>query len=165
MYKSDQERIVTEVLAAHIALRSSHQFSKVIILKSPPLQKDLLVILLFYLYRNTLSLQVNQLHCHLHKHRTQAIPSDPYARALAYSSRHGLQIHWCISILLNNIYQYYCFLNTSQLWNPGHMWHNPSSQPLHCQQYHPWPSYLWNNKILCDHNNIYVRLILIQHLN
>ena len=37
--------------------------------------------------------------------------SDPYARALAYSSRHGLQIHRCISILLNNIYQYYCFLN------------------------------------------------------
>ena len=113
MYKSDQERIVTEVLAAHIALRSSPQFSKIIILKSPPLQKDLFAVLLSYLYRNTLSLQVNQLHCHLHKHRTQAIPSGPYAWALAYSSRHGLQIPRCISILFNNITQYYCFLNNS----------------------------------------------------
>ena len=103
--------MITVVLAAHIALRSSHQFSKIIISKSPPLQKDLLVILLFYLYQNTLSLQVNQLHCHLHKRCTQAIPSGPYAQALAYSSQHGLQIHRCISILLNNIYQYYCFLN------------------------------------------------------
>ena len=98
MYKSNQERIVTVVLAAHIALRSSHQSLKVIILKSPPLQRDLFAVLLSYLYRNTLSLQVNQLHCHLHKLHTQAIPSGPYARTLAYSSRHGLQIHRCISI-------------------------------------------------------------------
>ena len=111
MYKSNQERTITAVLAAHIALQSSHQFSKIIILKSPPLQKDLFAVLLFYLYWNTLSLQVNQLHCHLHKLRTQAIPSGPYAWALAYSSWHSLQIHRCISIFLNNIYQYYCFFN------------------------------------------------------
>ena len=123
MYKSDQERIVTVVLAAHIALRSSHQFSKIIILKSPPLQKDLFAVLLFYLYRNTLSLQVNQLHCHLHKRRTQAILSDHYARTLAYSSRHGLQIHRCISILFNNTYQYYCFLNIS-VREPSDLLHN-----------------------------------------
>ena len=115
MYKSDQERIVTVALAAYIALRSSHQFSKIIILKSPPLQKDLFAVLLSYLYRNTLSLLVNQLHCHLHKCRTQAIPSGPHAQALAYSLWHGLQIHQCISILLNIIYQYYCFLNIINL--------------------------------------------------
>ena len=115
MYKSDQERIVIVVLVAYIALRSSHQFSKIIILKSPPLQKDLLVILLFYPYRNISSLLVNQLHCHSHKDQN---PSHfiKYSRANlcthAYSSQCSLQIPWCINIFLNNIYQYYCFLNS-----------------------------------------------------
>ena len=118
MYKSDQERIVTVVLAAHIALQSSHQFSKIIILKSPPLQKDLLVILLSYLYWNISSLLVNQLHCHSHKHQTPAISSSTHARTSrthAYSSQHSLQISQCISILFNNITQYYCFFNITNL--------------------------------------------------
>ena len=83
MYKSDQERIVIVVLAAHIALWSSHQFSKIIILKSP-LQKDLLVILLFYLYRNISSLLVNQLHCHSHKCQTPAISSITHVQTIMH---------------------------------------------------------------------------------
>ena len=85
MYKSDQERIVTAVLAAHIALRSSHQFSKIIILKSPPLQKDLLVILSFYLYQNISSLLVNQLHCHSHKCQTPVISSRTHAQTFMHT--------------------------------------------------------------------------------
>ena len=85
MYKSDQERIVTVVLAAHIALQSSHQSLKVIILKSPPLQKDLLVILSFYLCRKISSLLVNQLHCHSHKHQTPVISSRTHARTFVHT--------------------------------------------------------------------------------
>ena len=106
--------MVTVVLVAYIALRSSHQFSKIIILKPPPLQKDLLVILLFYPYWNISSLLVNQLHCHSHKHQNPSHfikYSHANLRTHTYSSWHGLQIPWCINIFLNNIYQYYCFLN------------------------------------------------------
>ena len=62
---------------AHIALRSSHHFSKIMILKSPPLQKDFFTVLLSHHYWNILSLQVNQLCWHLHKLCTPAIPLGP----------------------------------------------------------------------------------------
>ena len=84
MYKSNQERIIIAVLTAHIALQSSHHFLRIIILKVSSSAERLVYCSIFYLYQNTLSLQVNQLHCYLHKLHNLAIPSGPYMRALIH---------------------------------------------------------------------------------
>ena len=114
MYKSDQERIVTGVLAAHIALRSSHKFSKIIILKSPS-QTCLLFyypisIETHYLYKSTSFTATCTRFVHQPFHRVLTRELS-YTR-IQFTARLTNHNPGCISISFNDITQYYsCFIN------------------------------------------------------